>query len=187
MVINIDIDNTINDFIYKFIKHLNGLQSGHHKFEIEDFTEYNLSKSTGLDQESLEVLFYKNNSFHETLDPLCGSVPVISLLVDSGHDVRFVSSISYDAIQSRIDFMRKYFPFMYPDKQLIITHDKASIYADIVIDDHLKHLNNINKDCKFILFDQPWNKDCKIPAIRVYDWFGVKDVLDELGVFGNGF
>ena len=44
-------------------------------------------------------------------------------------------------------------------KQLIVTEHKEFIYADIVVDDSVDNLKNVNGDCKFILFKQPWNID----------------------------
>lgn len=175
MRINIDVDNTINDFIYKFIYYLNGIQNSGDKLKVEDLTE-NLSK------ESLDILFFKNNAFHSMLDPLCGSVEVIRMLQEAGHIVKFVTCISYDVIKSRIEFFKKHFPFVDVDKQLIITNDKTSVYADIVIDDHIPHLTNINRNCKFIIFDQPWNQDYTFADYRVKDWCEVRETLERLGV-----
>ncbi|MBO7211903.1 MAG: hypothetical protein J6V44_13015 [Methanobrevibacter sp.] len=181
MQVNIDIDNTINDFIYKFRYYLNGIQATDKKYEIEDFNIYALSRATGLPEDVLNILFFKNNAFHATLDPLCGSKEVIRMLCENGHTIRFVSSISYDAIQSRLEFINKHFPYIYADDQLLITKDKSSVNADIVIDDHIKHIENVNPNCIFILFDQPWNQECDSADFRVKDWSEIKEVLERLG------
>lgn len=182
MQVNIDVDNTINDFIYKFVHYLNGIQNSSDKLKVADLTEYDICTSTNLSAESLNILFFKNNAFHSTLDPLCGSIEVIRMLQEAGHIVKFVTSISYDVIKSRIEFFKKHFPFVDVDSQLIATHDKTSIYADIVIDDHIPHLTNINHDCKFIIFDQPWNKDYKLADYRVHDWCEVRETLEKIGL-----
>lgn len=182
MQINIDVDNTINDFIYKFVYYLNGIQNSGEKFKVENMKEYNLRSTTNLSAESLDILFFKNNTFHNILDPLCGSIEVIRMLQEAGHIVKFVTSISYDVIQSRIEFFKKHFPFVDVDSQLIVTHDKTSIYADIVIDDHIPHLTNINHNCTFIIFDQPWNQEYEFADYRVHDWCEVRETLEKIGL-----
>jgi 5'(3')-deoxyribonucleotidase len=197
MIINIDIDNTTNDFIEKFVYYLNGLQSRlepisytfynpRSDIEVMDITNYKLSLSTGVRDEILETMFFRNNAFYETLEPLENAVETIRELVDCGNEVRFVTAIRYDVVQARIDFVRKYFPFINPDTQLIVTNNKESIYADIVIEDCLDNLKNVNKDCRYIVFSQPWNID-KLPAIgypvatECKDWFDIHSILRIIG------
>ena len=184
MKINIDVDNTINNFLESFLKLLNSVSG--RNISYKDITDYSLEKSTGIPHKTLEALFFRNNTFYQTLKPLENCVETIKELVEYGNDVRFVTSIYYEVVQSRIDFIRKYFPFIDPDTQLIITHDKESIYADIIIEDCLNNLKNVNKDCRYIVFSQPWNVD-KLPAIgypiatECKDWFDVHSILRILG------
>ena len=189
MIINIDIDNTVNDFIQEFIFFINGISDK--TYTLEDFTNYSISKSTGISNEILATLFFRNNNFHEQLDPLDNAIETIRELVECGNTVKFVTSISYDVIQARIDFIRKYFPFINIDTQLIVTESKSSIFADIVIDDCVDHFGNVNDNCKYIIFNQPWNKDIQLDTYnkhkfkRAYDWFDVHAILRDLGAFEN--
>lgn len=182
--INIDVDNTINNFLESFLKLLNSV--GIRDISYKDIKDYSLEKSTGIPHKTLETLFFRNNAFYQTLKPLENCVETIKELVECDNDVRFVTSIYYDVVQSRIDFIRKYFPFIDTDTQLIITHDKESIYADIIIEDCLNNLKNVNKDCHYIVFSQPWNVDT-LPAIgypvatECKDWYAVHSILRCLG------
>ena len=186
MIINIDIDNCCNDFIQKFIYYLNGVQT-ETCFSLDDFIDYSLSRSTGFYNGYLETLFFRNNNFYEQLRPLVNCVETIKELVTCDNEVRFVTAIRYDVVQARLDFIKEYFPFIDPDKQLIVTNNKESIYADIVIEDCTDNLKNVNKDCDYILFDQPWNKDFEIRKEdrihRAFDWYSVHHELRELGAF----
>lgn len=201
MIINIDIDNTVNDFIEKFVFYLNGVQSRLEpisytfynpspEINTEDITNYRLKISTGVSDEVLETLFFRNNAFYETLEPLENAVETIKELVERGNTVRFVTAIRYDVVQARIDFIKKYFPFIDPDTQLIVTNNKEAIYADIVIDDCLDNLKNVNKDCRYIVFSQPWNKNVHaIPVVgypivlKCSNWYEVHSTLRRLGAF----
>lgn len=199
MIINIDIDNTTNDFIEKFVYYLNGLQSRlepisytfynpRSDIEVKDITNYKLALSTGVRDEILETMFFRNNAFYETLEPLENAVETIKELVERGNTVRFVTAIRYDVVQARIDFIKKYFPFIDPDTQLIVTNNKEAIYADIVIDDCIDNLKNVNKDCRYIVFSQPWNKNV-LPAVgypvatECSNWYEVHSILRCLGAF----
>lgn len=201
MIINIDIDNTTNDFIEKFVYYLNGLQSRlepisytfynpRSDIEVKDITNYKLALSTGVRDEILETMFFRNNAFYETLEPLENAVETIKELVESGNTVRFVTAIRYDVVQARIDFIKKYFPFIDPDTQLIVTNNKEAIYADIVIDDCIDNLKNVNKDCRYIVFSQPWNKNVHALqavgypiALKCSNWYVVHSTLRHLGAF----
>lgn len=189
MIINIDIDNTVNDFVDKFVYYFNGIQDENHKIKPEDIKQYDISKALSVPVDILDVLFFKNDRFHSTLIPLPNAISVITRLNQKGHTVRFVSSIDYNVIQSRLGFIKEFFPFINPHEQLFITTDKSSIYADIVIDDHFRNLENINKDCKFLLFSQPWNdancsddRFAKLTYVRVKTWIDIENILTDWGV-----
>lgn len=182
-LINIDIDNTINDFLDKFVMYFNGMQLSNKQITREDFIHYNISESTGISNPILDALFFRNNHFHSTFLPLPNSIETITALKDNGNCIRFVTSIHYDVIQSRLDFIKEFFPFIDVNKQLIVTNDKKVICADVVIDDKESHITggNINPNCKFIVFDQPWNRKpvYKDDVRRAYDWNDVADILKE--------
>lgn len=121
MIINIDIDNTVNDFIEKFVFYLNGVQSRLEpisytfynpspEMNTEDITNYKLKISTGVSDEVLETMFFRNNAFYETLEPLENAVETIKELVECDNTVRFVTAIRYDVVQARIDFIKKILP-----------------------------------------------------------------------------
>ena len=96
------------------------------------------------------------------------------------HEVKFVTSIDYDVIDSRIEFVQKYFPFIDINRQLLVTNDKHSIYAEMVIDDYVKNMDNVNPDCTFLLFKQPWNKLYDTKAIRVSSWYDIYTKLETM-------
>jgi 5'(3')-deoxyribonucleotidase len=181
MIINIDIDNTVNDFLDKFVFYLNCVG---HSIKKQNISEYNLSKATGIDEPILSCLFFGNNNFYKQMLPLEGSVECINKLWELGHEIRFVTAITYEVISARIEFIKEFFPFIDPDRSLIVTNNKKSVYADIVIDDYLENLSNINKDCRFILFDQPWNHEVSKtrPYTRCSSWDSILHVIENKAV-----
>jgi 5'(3')-deoxyribonucleotidase len=189
LIFNIDIDNTVNDFIENFVRYFNRITKS--SLLVEDVVEYDLSK-LGVDRETLTTLFFKNNYFYESMLPLKDSMEVINDLIHANHDVRFVTAIDYDVIQSRLDFIHHWFPLINTSKSLIITNDKKSIFADIVIDDLPDNLVNVNPDCLFILKKQPWNIDKYNEIMKnrlsesntfVFDtWYSLRQLFKTIGV-----
>lgn len=183
MIFNIDIDNTVNDFLTKFVLHINAIGAN---IDYDSICEYNLHKATGIPQNTLEALFYRNNYFYKSLVPLDGSINTIRDLISDGHVVRFVTAITYDVITARVEFIQKYFPFVDPNKSLIVTDHKESIYADVVIDDCANNMRNINPDCKFILFNHAWNQFFEVDGVdhfRCYSWHDIYNRLNKMGYF----
>ena len=180
MTVNVDVDNTVNNFLEMFLLLFNSISG--RNINYEDVTDYSLSKITGVPNKTLETLFFKNNSFYKTLQPLQGSAYVLEELVRNGHDVRFVTSIDYDVVQSRISFLNKHFPFINLNKSLFITSDKCSVPSDIVIDDNPEHLVPVDPTCTYIKFRQPWNKDIKDGVITCNDWYDVYSYLNQIGI-----
>lgn len=190
MIFNIDVDNTINNFVQHFLFLYNDI-SGRH-IEYEDIADYDLT-SIGISRYTLETLFFRNNRFYELLVPQVGSVSTIKALIEKGHTVKFVTSIDYDVVQARIDFITRYFPAADVNKSLILTDSKQNIYADWVIDDLPSNVkDNVNENCKYILLQRPWNTEeydeiVNIPITErncycCYDWMGVSKILKSLNI-----
>lgn len=187
--INIDIDNTVNDFLEQFLYFVNGmndnlLHSGK-MFNVNDITSYRLQTATGIKDEILQTMFFKNDEFYRHLSPLPDSVRVIKRLVEAGNEVKFVTAINYEAINSRLAFIREHFPFVDVDRSLIVTNDKSTIWADIVIDDYFNNLYNNRNDanCTYILFSQPWNNFAKPSQHTIaYSWKDIEEIMETLNV-----
>ena len=182
--INVDVDNTINNFLESFLELFNSISG--RNVQYADIKEYSLEDSLGIPNRTLQLLFFKNNAFYKTLTPLFSSGYVIEKLVRCGHDVMFVTAIDYDVVQSRIEFLKKHFPFMDVNKSLIVTSDKCSIPADIVIDDNPEHLQD-NPGCStYIKYFQPWNKDyTNKNVIPCRDWQEIDLYFIHSGVYNK--
>ena len=178
MWISIDIDNTVNNFIDFFIENLKGIIPS---FKLSDFTDYDIAKVTNIDRSILSTLFFENNRFSEQLCPLPDCQHAINYLHYSGHNIQFVTSRSYKLINATISFMSKYFSFLNIDDSLILTQKKENVWADVVIDDYLPNLCNCNPNCKFILKDQPWNKDTvRKDFIRFSNWKNIPGIIENI-------
>ena len=187
MKINIDIDDTVNNFIEKFVEYFNMITG--RNLTVAEVTDYNLSRFTGVPNKALETLFFNNNYFYKMLTPLSGAVDIIEEIAIE-HEVKFVTAIKYEAIQERINFLNTYFPFIDIDRALLVTNDKHSIYADIVIDDCLNNLTNINEECKFIVFKQAWNANAQYDnnvLALTNNWSTIKAVIDRYDIYLHSF
>lgn len=195
MFISIDLDNTVNDFDAKFLKYYNNVSGN--KLGLDDLKDYDLT-SLGIDRETLEVLFFKNDAFYRTLGADPFSVQVIRNLFDAGHTITFVSAADYSIIDSRVRFVQKYFPFLDVNESLIMTENKGIVHADVLIEDLNRNLTNVNYICTYILLKKPWNTEhwniyrnsrdefsehgCP-DVFACSDWNEIRDVFDEMEAF----
>jgi 5'(3')-deoxyribonucleotidase len=76
-------------------------------------------------------------------------------------------------IPDKAQWLAKYFPHI-PEKNYIFCFAKHLIGTDILIDDGAHNAKGFKG--KFLLFDQPWNRDCRLT--RVKGWQGVKAELE---------
>ena len=191
MIFNIDVDNTVNNFSEKFLEYYNDITGKH--LTMSDLKKYDLT-TLGVSRETLETLFFNNNAFYRSLDANPIAIGVIRTLWLSDHTINFVTASDYSIIDSRIEFIKKYFDFLNVNRSLLITEDKGVAYADFVIDDLNGYLVNINPDCTYILLKKPWNlTEWNVyrdnPNEDVYacvDWNDIISTLHNLKIIDAG-
>ena len=182
MIINIDIDNTINDFLPYFLLKLNDLRIGNSKvFTEESFTDYDICKITNITPTTLETMFFHNNEFYNSLLPLFNSVNCIQRLHEDGNIIKFVTSRDYEVLPATIRFIEVFFPFLDVNECLIFTKQKELLWADVVIDDCLYNLVNVNPQCLFMLKNCSWNKNTtRCNFTRFDDWNEFPYIFEEM-------
>ena len=88
-------------------------------------------------------------------------------------DVQIVSASRANTIMDKVEFLQRELPFI-PVTSFNAVTNKYLIKSDVMIDDkpeNLMYATGIR-----LLFDRPWNEDCK-KYTRVKDWEAVKRIL----------
>lgn len=182
MIINIDIDNTLNNFLPYFLIKLNDLRINSKRVFVEDdFTDYDICKVTNIQPNTLETMFFHNNEFYDNLLPLFNSVNCIQQLHEEGNIIKFVTSRDYEVLPSTIRFVDTFFPFLDVNDCLVFSKQKELLWADVVIDDCLCYLINVNPECVFMLKNCPWNKHTsRCNFTRFDDWSEFPNIFDQM-------
>ena len=108
--------------------------------------------------------------FYADLDPIDGAVDALLEMREEGHDVWICSSPmpgNPTCAQDKLDWVATYLGEDWVPR-VILTHDKASVMADLLIDDRPDIPNAVSATWRQLLFDQPYNRETPLP--RMGDW-----------------
>jgi len=118
-----------------------------------------------------------HRSFPLALPPIGGAIEALYRLVDQGHRVRICSGfppgISCQENAKRSWISRHLGPTWAADAE--ITRDKASVAADLLIDDRPSIPGVERALWQPVVFDQPWNQDSTY--LRLYGWSDIDRVV----------
>lgn len=109
---------------------------------------------------------YDNASVYET------APDVIKKLYESGHDIVFVSYSLAGHLDSKVNFLKRSFPFIDKDDfHFISTKSKGFVKCDVLIDDRHSFLNQM-ENTALILFETVYkqDEDLKQPVTTVNTW-----------------
>lgn len=112
---------------------------------ITGVTEWELHKCTPLDAVDPKKIYdvLNTHQFFETMPVMYGATDAIRHLVEAKHEVYLVTArYGNYAHQETIAWVKKYFPFLDAEKQLIFAYDKHLLRADVLIDDKPQTLSN---------------------------------------------
>lgn len=154
MVILVDLDNVLINTGQAWVDTLNNRYGTTVKYD--DVSEWDMSKffPTLTRDEVYEPL--STGEVWSSASPIPGAQDALAKLINDGHDVYVVTSSSLNTIGKKwTDILQTFFP-MIRHNNVIVSHRKQMIDADILIDDAPFNL----KGGRYfsILFDAPHNR-----------------------------
>lgn len=180
MTILIDIDDTITNFDYILLSHLNAIYNTH--YSVSDITSWNWFRDTFPNP----WLPLNNKSFWDEVFVFKSARAVIEEWVKEGHQVylvtasHFTDTLGYK-IQTTLD---QFDPMLINERNVVVCQNKQLINGDVRIDDGL---HNFSENSINLLYNQPWNQSCDLGSIitRVSDWNEIRDKIAELNIEKN--
>jgi len=168
-VIAIDMDGVMADIYGKLLAYEEN-KTGR-KIDVNSLVGITESKAFSTYRECLE-----QDGFFETAPVMEGAVETLEYL-NSKYRVLIVSAAAEypKSMMEKNKWLTKYFPFL-SWKQFVFCGVKDFIKADIMIDDHLRHLNAFQGDMK-ILYAQPHNVNDVYNDIIRADWRQIREIL----------
>lgn len=138
-ILAVDVDLTVVDTLSDWVTWYNR-ETGH-ILEDSDLTNFKWDVGKLMKKHESPETYWKNPSLYDSLKPIKNSVEVLQEFKEK-FDIIFVSSCFAGHVESKINFIRKYFPF---NKGFISTHEKKYVYCDIIIDDYSYNLDCIKE------------------------------------------
>lgn len=170
----IDVDGVIADLMPSWLSAYNAEWDD--QLQVQDITDWDMTKFVKPECGDGIFTYLSNMHLYDDVLPIDGAVSSVRWLRRHGYDVRFVTSGVYE---SKILWLAEQglllseHSLSSPD--VVVTHDKSIIKADIMIDDNLKNLRDFGGIG--ILFAQPWNNSNDNYYFRAECW---SDVIQYL-------
>lgn len=176
MIILIDQDNTIADFIGGFQKLWRAKYPKEIVIPIEQYKSYRIVEHYPPElREKIESI-YTSPGFIVGLEPIKGSIEAINEIIGEGHEVYICTSplSTYERVIEKYQWVEKYFGQDFI-KKIILTKNKVLVRGDFLIDDHSPPQSTLVPTWKHVVFDQPYNRN--IEGKRLKRWEGWREVL----------
>lgn len=189
MIVGVDIDNTVVDSNYYWTDYL----LKHHRiypylsWEMHDkckalgYRHYDVSKVFAEFISKDEALdFWRYEHLYNDMKPMDGVQNILYKMHELGHDIVFISALKGNHHKSKVQFVKKFFPFY---AAFLGTKEKEYVKVDMMIDDNYEILNRFtNPNVQLIHFDRGYidHKDKKFlrtDIIRMDRWTAPKERL----------
>lgn len=179
MIIAVDIDGILNDFVPKLLKYYNALSNKN--IQLEDITTYHFSECLPKEDADGIMTLFTESELLNSLSPLSGAQNGLKKLIKQGHQIIIATATECCNFQQKYEWMQAYFPFISSDNIIRIV-DKSLLKVDILIDDNMDNL--ISSFSERICLDYPYNrstsKDYAYNIRRAYDWNGIVNIINNI-------
>jgi len=190
MIIGLDLDEVLADFINNFLAYYNNINKT--SFKQEEIYDYNIFKVWKQPKEKIMKSiydFYKTPYF-ENIKPISGAVEGVEILSQK-HELKIITSRQNDIKQKTIKWIEKYFPnkfsqtyftnhFSFNGSSSKKSEICLSENVDIMIEDSPEHaIDCASVSTKVMLLNRPWNKSNKFSKniLRVQSW---KEIIKNI-------
>lgn len=168
----VDLDDTMEDFLPRWIQAINYQYNKNAKLEDIDSWLLRSIYPDLLNEDLMSPLM--TYDFWEGVKEKEGASKYIWQLINDGHDIKVVTSSHYETLIYKMDGMFfKLFPFLTWD-HVIVTSEKGRIKGDVLIDDNPAFMDGFTG--LRLLMDAPHNQKNK-ELTRVYNWQEVYDMV----------
>ncbi len=191
MIIGIDVDDVLADFMNSMIKYHNDRYNT--DYSREDFKTYNLWETIGGNEEDTvkKIYDFYHTSHFDNIPPTEGSQDAVKEL-NKNNVLRVITSRPYDLHDQTLKWLDRYFLGKFEEAHF--TNEWAGGIGkptrkrdmckehgiDILIEDSLAYANECASDrTRVYLMNRPWNQSENLSKkiTRVYSW---KDILDKI-------
>ncbi len=188
-VIAVDIDLTVaaSDLAYWDWLQLVTSQDKVFPYNTEEL-EYNLGEYFFLPTSCDAMAYWRYDDIYDEntsrtrfdINPVGGSQEVLENLHNLGYEIVFVSQVEGDHHKSKVEWVKRHFPFM---SGFLATKEKQYVMSKIFIDDRNKHLVD-NLSPYRIKFNTPYIQDVELDDNELFlisdDWYEIEKKIMEI-------
>jgi len=190
MLIGIDMDDVLADFINPLIKFHNEVYgTSLTKEQVFSYAFWEVWGGTREEAIRKVAEFHKSN-YYDLIQPTPGAVNAVGHL-RKDHGLVVITSRPDNVREKTFEWIKRYFPYRFSGTYFAYNHHiqnkgkrKSEICrdlgVDVLIDDMLKYATECAENgTRVLLFNQPWNQSTELPPRmeRVFSW---NDVLEKL-------
>ena len=179
MVIACDIDNTICNLQEVVIDLFNKRYGTN--YTMNDFHEYDVMNVLPTPDGIVMRDMYGENGLYNKVKPYHKTSDVLQKIINNGHQVYFVTDAIPKTYGEKIDFIKRYFPFI-DDAHIVSMKHKHMFRCDIMIENNFANLLARTYYHR-VLINQPWNqsnKDYVYDIHRCYNWDDVLVAINKI-------
>lgn len=154
----VDIDNVLIDTTAAVLAQYN--EEYNDNLTMSDIKSYWMEQYVKPEaKESFHEIFLKKETWKRA-KPIQGNVKAVQWLIDSNHDVFFVTSTWSDNLKKKSNFLKRCFKNIDIEDRLIKSSHKEIITGDVMIDDYARNLN-LTLCPEKVCIAYPWNEHYK--------------------------
>lgn len=171
MIIGIDMDDTLYDFVSLVLDRYNNEYNDN--VTVDDIKEWDIHQF--LKPECKNVFSFVDDGLFENITIEEDAKEFVERLFTKKHEVYFVTAGHPKTIQARDRLLKKSFK-KFNSENLIMCRQKNLLHLDILIDDCADYFSSdllYRYDC--FLKVQPWNKSAKLP-VRIFKFEKFQDL-----------
>lgn len=179
MVIMIDIDDVICNLQETVVELFNQRYGSH--YTIDNFNDYDIMNVLPEQDGIVMRDMYGENGLYNKVRPISGAKDALRKLINMGHQVYLVTAAVPKTYGEKVDFIKRYFPFI-DESHIICMRHKWMFKCDVMVEDNLSTL--LAKPFYHrILMDMPWNRDVNDWAYdihRCYNWNDIMAAINKI-------
>lgn len=184
-VIALDVDLCLVNVIPKWMTYLKSLCTEYDAVKYKKDllygqVHYNLTKYFKLIDGVHGFEFWEQPDLYDDATLMDGAYEVVEELYKAGHEIVFVSYSFAGHLNSKVDFLKRSFPFIEEDDfHFISTKSKGFVRCDALVDDRASFLNQMPESVTLIKMNTNYTQCEEIsrPVHEVDNWEDIKLIL----------
>lgn len=176
MILLIDMDNVLCGLQEYAIDVYNSKYGTN--YAIDDFREYDIASVLDFEGSSNMRDIYADPEIYNHIAPLKGSVNGVQKLVNSGHQVYIVTDAVPSTFESKVQWLKRYFPFI-NDGHIVSMKHKWLFKCDVMIEDNMENLIS-GHHYERVCIDYPWNNKMHDEVYGIYRCYSWNDVVSAV-------